>query len=44
MIINYDAPAVEVVRIFGMQIMCASVEYGPGSSWEEIGREDDDNW
>lgn len=40
MIINYDAPTVEVVRIFGMQIMCASVD----SSWEDVDRDDDDDW
>ena len=40
MITNYESPSVEILRISGMQIMCAS----PDGSWEDIDREDDDNW
>ncbi len=40
MIIHYETPSAEVVAFFGRQVMCSS----PTSSWEGVGREDDDDW
>ncbi len=40
MTINYESPSVDILEISDTQIMCAS----PGGSWEDIDREDVDNW
>jgi hypothetical protein len=40
MIVNYKSPVVEIIEIFGGQVLCTS----PGSSWEGVDREDVDNW
>ena len=38
--INYETPVVEVVAFFDTQVLCSS----PDASWEDVNREDDDNW
>jgi hypothetical protein len=38
MITNYESPSVEILKISGMQIMCAS----PDGSWEDIDRDEYD--
>lgn len=40
MIINYESPAVKIVGIFCSKVLCSS----PDGSWEDVDREDDDNW
>jgi hypothetical protein len=40
MIIDYETPECEVVAFFGAQVICSS----PSSSWEDVDREDDDDW
>ena len=38
--IHYETPVAEVVAFFGTQVLCSS----PNASWEDVNREDDDNW
>jgi hypothetical protein len=39
MSINYESPSVKIVSFYAAQIMCLST-----GSWEDVDRDDDDNW
>jgi hypothetical protein len=40
MIIDYETPSVKEIAFFGAQVICSS----PTSSWDDVDREDDDDW
>jgi hypothetical protein len=40
MIIDYETPSVKEITFLGAQVICLSST----SSWEDVDREDDDDW